>query len=328
MEMNVELEHVACDLCGSPESVPIHQSHDYWHGTPGTFSVVRCTTCGLLYLNPRPTERSIGAFYPDDYYAYMGGAAAPSPTLRNRIKRVVRGSRALSAAAVWLPMLRDAARDAPIRDDVAEWIPQGRVLDVGCGSGRILDTMSDMGWEVFGVEPDAAAASRARTRGHRVFCQSVTEPLPEKIEFDVILVSHTLEHVHSPRRALTLLHSVLRPGTGRMVIEVPNADSLFTQLFQGLATAFDTPRHLYLYTPATLERFLVDTGFTIHGVRHRSGPQQVVKSLTLVSKLFAVDGPHADGILQDTDVLAAFRPLAELATARRKGGAIRITVGR
>jgi SAM-dependent methyltransferase len=270
----------------------------------------------------------MGAFYPDEYYAYATPSALPAVTFRNRLKRFVRTSRTLSAAAAWLPTLRDASRDSPIREDIHEWIPPGTMLDVGCGSGSVLDTMTDMGWNVVGIEPDAAAANRARARGHRVFCQSVTEPLPEDLTFDLILVSHTLEHLHSPKRALALLHRVLRPGTGRIVIEVPNADSLFTRLFQGLATAFDTPRHLYLYTPATLERFLVETGFVIEHLRHRSGPRQVTKSLTLVAKLFSLDGSRDDSVLEDREVLAAFQPLADLATKRRMGGALRVTARR
>jgi methyltransferase family protein len=143
----------------------------------------------------------------------------------------------------------------------------------------------------------------------------------------LILVSHTLEHLHSPRRALTSFRTVLRPSSGRIVIEVPNLDSLFTRLFQGLGTAFDTPRHLYLFGPATLERLLVETGFEVLRVRHRSDPRQIAKSLALVYKLFETRAT-AGSLVQDGEFLATLQPLVDFASARRMGGAIRITARR
>ena len=323
----VELETVACDLCGSRNAPTVTDSRDYWHGFGGTFPVVQCGSCGLVYLNPRPTESCIGAFYPEDYYAYGATKRLPRVRVRTRIKRAIRARRLLAQIALLFPGLRNAARDFPIREDIPEWTPPGRMLDVGCGSGGVLSAMFDMGWHVVGLEPNAAAAAVARTNGHEVWCQSAGDPLPSDLPFDLILVSHTLEHLHSPRRALTSFRTVLRPSSGRIVLEVPNLDSLFTRLFQGLGTAFDTPRHLYLFGPATLERLLVETGFEVLRVRHRSDPRQIAKSLALVYKLFETRAT-AGSLVQDGELLAALQPLVDLASARHMGGAIRITARR
>jgi 2-polyprenyl-3-methyl-5-hydroxy-6-metoxy-1,4-benzoquinol methylase len=329
MPPEIEIEYVSCDLCGADQIERVAELQDYWHDVPGTFTVVRCRQCTLHYLNPRPTPASLDALYPNDYYAY-----APRPALvdgaRTRIKRAVRANRWLSAVANWIPPLRDAVRDALIRDDIPEWIPPGAALDIGCGSGVALDLLKDMGWRTAGLEPSAAAADSARQSGHEVFCQSATDPLPAGRTYDLIIASHVLEHVHSPTRMLTQVRPLLTPGTGRMIIEVPNLDSLFTRLFQGMATAFDTPRHLYMYSPATLQALLAKAGFDIVRLRHRSGPSQMIKSLTMVSRRFPLAGHAADveAHLQSPEVRSAFQPIADLATARGMGGALRVVVSR
>jgi SAM-dependent methyltransferase len=329
-EVNAELEEVPCDLCGGNDAVTVTQSEDYWHGLPGQFNIVRCRQCGLIYLSPRPTPHVIGSFYPSDYYAFGAPGQGDRDGLRKQIKRRIRASRWLSTIATHLPVLQAAARDEYIKDDIPEWIPPGTVLDVGCGSGAFLDTMSDVGWRTVGLEPNPAAAATARERGHEVFCQIATEPLPSDTLFDLIVVSHTLEHVHSPRLVLTSLNRLLRPVTGRLLIEVPNVESLFTKLFHGLGTAYDTPRHLYLFSPSTLQRLLVETGFAVRRIRHRSSPQQIVKSLVLVCKLFPIADTQdaAQSILADPELLAAFQPLVDLAQVRHEGGALRVVAVR
>ncbi len=72
------LEHVACDLCGADAPMPLAQVRDRVFGLPGVFQLVRCTSCGLVYLNPRPLAADLAAYYPsEEYYAYRTPAVAP-----------------------------------------------------------------------------------------------------------------------------------------------------------------------------------------------------------------------------------------------------------
>jgi predicted SAM-dependent methyltransferase len=78
--------------------------------------------------------------------------------------------------------------------------------------------------------------------------------------FDVVRLSHVLEHLPSPRKSLGKVHRLLRPG-GLLWVEVPNAASLERRLFHRHWCHWDLPRHLYHFTPTTLVRLLRDTGF-------------------------------------------------------------------
>lgn len=327
--VKLNLQHVACDLCGGTDTAQVTRSSDHEHGVAGQFNVVRCTRCGLHYLNPRPAPDSIGACYPHDYYAYAAaGSERASPRFKQRIKRLIRSSPALSTVARQIAPLRHLAADSAIAADIADWIKPGKVLDVGCGSGAFLDGMLENGWATFGIEPSAPAAAVSRAKGHAVLCQSATDALDEKLAaqlFDIILMSHSLEHVHSPTEALAHLRPILQPGTGHLIIEVPNVESLLTYWFGELGLAFDTPRHLYLFSPDTLRAQLEKAGFEVCSVRHVSRPMQFVRCLRLLSEASTPASwrSAASATLEDPAALQALKSLATLASTKNMGGSIR-----
>jgi uncharacterized Zn finger protein len=61
-----ELETISCDLCGSDDTDLVFEERDYLHRIDGTFHLVRCRQCGLMYLNPRPTPEEMACYYPED----------------------------------------------------------------------------------------------------------------------------------------------------------------------------------------------------------------------------------------------------------------------
>lgn len=239
----------------------------------------------------------------------------------------------MAALASKIQPLRHLATDTAIADDLPGWTKPGRVIDVGCGVGTFLDAMQENGWVTAGIEPGEVAAGRAREKGHQIVCQSATDPLGDVLAgqlFDLVLMSHSLEHVHSPTQALANLRPLLRPETGRLVIEVPNLESMLTYWFGELSLAFDTPRHLYMFSPDTLIRMLEKTGFEVFSVRHIARPAQFVRCIRLLSKDHTpMEWREASArSLSDSELLAALQPLAALAMARGLGGAIRVVAGR
>ena len=277
---------VKCDLCGSEETV-LRFAPAFPHAPDGgpAFRVVECRGCGLLFLNPRPEDPEMAAYYPEVYYddlESMGTRPARRSSSLRRLRKQVR--RALlerfygypptntNPASARSPLpeimgttllrlercrLQVSGREAAI----IPFLGEGRLLDVGCAGGKDLELLKEMGWSVTGVElsPTAAAVARARL-GCEVFVGDFDQiPLGEEC-FDVVRFSHTLEHLPSPRKALEKAHRILRP-CGFLWIEVPNAASLERWLFGKHWYCWDVPRHLYHFTPKTLARLLTGTGF-------------------------------------------------------------------
>ena len=100
--------------------------------------------------------------------------------------------------------------------------PQGRVLDVGCGSGALLSRFAGRAGYRAGVELSPMAAGAARLVADRVVNLPVTAPLPFPPDsFDVVVCADVLEHLAEPAAALASVAAFCRPG-GVVVISVPN----------------------------------------------------------------------------------------------------------
>lgn len=275
------METIGCELCKSEHSRPVLHSRDLLLSkTDEQFSIVCCAHCGFLYLNPRPTPEEIGRYYPDQYY----DVATPQP--RSRVEQSVRrASRSIKRWVMedfygypsrmpvgWWQPLRKAVLwpEKTLREvrgrTILPWVGQGRLLDVGCGPGVNLETLQGLGWDVYGVEFSEAAAAHARARvGDRVQTGTLeTARFPDEY-FDVILFSHSLEHLFHPLDALSRVRRWLA-SNGRLIIAVPNAASFEAWLFGEWWVQWDPPRHLYHFTRVTLTALLNRAGYRIERI--------------------------------------------------------------
>jgi SAM-dependent methyltransferase len=240
----LETESVACNLCGSSESTLVYTLNDMIHPLPGEFDLRRCQRCGLMYLSPRPTPQSIGAYYPPDYTPYR-------PPVEDERFGLMR----------WMRRRKLAKRRTLI--ERYSGLKQGRVLDVGCATGLFLHEMQLAGWSAVGVEPIQSAADFARRRfGLDVFQGMLGDAPFESDSFDVITFWDVLEHTFSPKDELAHAARLVKPG-GLVAINVPNWDSFDRKPYGRYWQGFDTPRHLYVFSRETLTAMLSQAGFRV-----------------------------------------------------------------
>jgi SAM-dependent methyltransferase len=265
----------ACDLCGGRRFAHRLTAPDLVERlVRGPHTYVRCLECGLCFLCPRPTPADIDKVYPTDYRPHEARAPRP-PALWQRLAGA-RGARLLWPARFFV-----RTRQLLTHHPIPAWQGEGRILDVGCGSGAFLDTMRQLGWRTHGRDPSPSACALARDKGHDVRRGGAEDLDEPDASFDVVNLNQVLEHTFSPARALRAIRRVLRPG-GRLVLALPNFGGLQMRLLGRYSSALDPPRHLYQFQRATLRRYLIEAGFEDVRISTRTGAQSFTKALRLM----------------------------------------------
>jgi SAM-dependent methyltransferase len=243
--MTATLDSVAtATACGHPESELVWLFDASDPGTGDPFTIARCGTCALVQTVPAPSVTELDRYYPRGYHATtkryrVGMDGVLSFVHRSRIRSLER--------LVGGP---------------------GRVIDIGCGPGVVLNQMRSRGWTVRGTERSPSAAQQARDVFHLdVRAMDVSDVVAEGAVFDAVVLWHVAEHLPRPLATIREIARLLGPG-GVLLIAVPNFASPEARLGRSRWFHLDVPRHLVHFTPATLGAMLADAGFEQAKVTH------------------------------------------------------------
>lgn len=265
-----------CFLCASPGSPIYSEQSDYLFGAPGHWNIVRCNNarCRLLWLNPKPLADDIGIAY-ERYYTHESrdDVRVTSPVRRiyesskNAYLAKRYGYRKLQQESVlkhaWVLFYAFPRRRAGIDESVRlqSAVPEGRLLDVGCGSGDWMNYMATLGWQVEGLDFDSKAVNEARRRGLSVWCSSLEERSYQSGAFDAITLHHVIEHLPDPRETLRECARILKSG-GKLTLFTPNHASMGHRLFRKSWRGLEPPRHINIFSPISMQALLESAGFS------------------------------------------------------------------
>ena len=252
-------------LCGLPGKVLYQGLKDRLFGAPGEWNLKKCLNpeCGLMWLDPMPIEEDIGKAY-RYYYTHQDKSDLPNTWFRKIYHLIKEGYLAYKygyykdSLPTWKKLLGvliylDPGTRADF-DFTVMYLPanhEGRLLEVGCGSGDMLKLMQNLGWCVEGVDFDRAAVENARSKGLNVCLGTLEGQEYRDNYFDVITMSHVIEHVHDPSGLLRECRRILKFG-GRLVIVTPNSQSWGHEIFKEYWRGLEPPRHLYIFSPSSL----------------------------------------------------------------------------
>lgn len=282
---NVKLEDRQCVSCQNSTTKKLFDAESTLSVKSMHFGLVQCMKCGLVYTNPRPTAETIGDFYPKSYGPHQ---SRTQTSLGERLK-------------LWLEKKTYECRlgfpsnnpTSPLKLYFTQiftqifgqyypfvpYLQNGRLLEVGTGSGRLLELLNGYGWQTYGTELGKDAAEYAQNkRNLNVKHGTIFDAKYEDNFFDCIYYHHVFEHVYDPFKELKELKRILKPN-GYLYIAVPNIASFEAKLFQQYWIALDPPVHLYHFSQKTLYHFLKSAGFTPHSFRTYSPEYNLYHSL-------------------------------------------------
>ncbi len=143
--------------------------------------------------------------------------------------------------------------------------PGGRFLEIGCATGDVLAELEGEYPVVRGIELSQEACAEAGRRGLEVFCGTLEEYEPTE-QYDLVFMSHVIEHVLDPVATVAKIESLLAPG-GVLYLETPNVGSLDARVWKQRWGLIHYPRHLYLFDRATIRSLIESAGLTTEAVR-------------------------------------------------------------
>jgi len=198
---------------------------------------------------------------------------------------------------------------------VAAHVPaNGHVLDVGCSTGHLAGAIAARGVRVTGVEPDSAAAARARSACVEVLVGGIEDlairaRLPRGV--DAVVLADVLEHLTDPAEALAFVRELLAPG-GVVVASIPNiahwsarrevARGRFTYAEHGL---FDRT-HLRFFTRATARELATGAGYEV--IEETPAPGALPLERVARGRLGGTDNEPARAIARARAALTRRRP--------------------
>jgi SAM-dependent methyltransferase len=233
-----------CLLCGATSRVLMTLK--------GEYEYYRCTSCGLVRVDPFPTKEQLDRYYRQAYNQYRYSFNVP---LADPSRRKLRYLKA-----------------------VERFRPRGRLLDVGCAYGHFLENARFNGWRVEGVEPLNDARILAQSR-FRLTVHETIENAPTGV-FDAVTLWHVIEHIPAPQDMLRALHARLASG-GVLALATPNIDSLSARITGASWGWLSPPDHVILYSRHTLALRLEQSGFEVLYVETGRGPARNLLLLSL-----------------------------------------------
>jgi 2-polyprenyl-3-methyl-5-hydroxy-6-metoxy-1,4-benzoquinol methylase len=262
---DVVFERAPCPLCGAqePGEVILVGRDDAWR-KKGSFPLVPCGSCGLVYQCPRPSPETMRYYYEDCY--------------SGKSKEDMRHTQLESP----LVRLLNYYRIATI-EKVRKLAPGQRVLDVGASYGGFIEMARvKRGVEAWAIDLDPGSIEGfVNKEDIQVTCGDLLEVAYPSDHFDVVTLFETLEHVYSPVQTLEEVKRILKPG-GLVSVEVPNWDSWVRPLFGTAWFPLLLPTHLQHFSRHHLRLCAQQAGLEVMHQQAMWFPTEMTLSMLVV----------------------------------------------
>ncbi len=220
-------EDCPCPLCQTPPS-----ERDVAHTFPLS-RYIKCSNCSLVYLSPRLKEGAMRKVYESSayfegsrtnlgYQSYSSQDHCYASTFKKRLERVLK------------------------------YQNPGRSLDIGCGTGILVEEAGKLGYESHGIDVSAhGLSSRLLSLGDRFKQGTLDEVRYPDSHFDLVTLCDVIEHIYDPRSFARSLSRIIAPG-GILALATPNYDALLRKVLGNKNVSFKIPEHVTYYTTKTL----------------------------------------------------------------------------
>jgi len=247
-----------CNICKIEGAYKTYTLKEMMFGFKDTFTYFECDNCGCFQIENIPANME--KYYPANYYSFKQDDNKPlQPNYFKGLqfdqisgyhKSILGGIVSfnyVSAPYHWFKFLQVDKTKA-------------KVLDIGCGHGDLLKKLFLAGFKnLTGTDPyiEKDISYNSQLNIYKKDLLEVAE------KFDIIMMHHSLEHMHNQHEVIEKLAQILNPD-GKILIRIPiMSDYLFDKYGPDLIS-LDPPRHFFIHSLKSIKLLLEQYGFTIY----------------------------------------------------------------
>ena len=232
-----------CPLCGGKHLEHAITCTDHY-ASGEQFNLYRCNDCGFIFTQDAPVETEIGRYYETpDYISHTDTRKGLMNRVYHRVRKYM------------------LSRKAKLIKHTSG-LSKGSLLDIGTGTGYFGNAMKERGWRVKAIEKNAKA--RAFAKEHFDLDVDAEDALGMYADasFDAITLWHVMEHLEHLDETWERLAALLKER-GVLIVAVPNVSSYDAKKYGAWWAAYDVPRHLWHFSPSTMQQFGAKHGFKL-----------------------------------------------------------------
>ena len=246
-----------CRICNADSNniVKYLDGKDRWYEVEeGAFELHKCKVCETIFLFPQLSFNDLKKYYPDFYYSYH--TEPVHSVFDNGLNKI-----------------KSFFYNSPFK------VKKGtRILDIGCGNGANVAEYLKFGAECYGIDINYQAVEAANKKGVKAYYGDLFDQKFENNYFDVIILDNVFEHLQEPKKTISKIYQLLKTG-GKIIITVPNYNSLSRIIFNRFWMGYEIPRHMFIYSPYSFKKLLENTALEIEKIRYCQNGYQIGASL-------------------------------------------------
>lgn len=255
-----------CVYCESNNIIYLFSAPNRFDKSDEIFSVSRCNDCGIVFQNPRVKSQFIEEYYTDTLGYYYPGKS--KDTFLNKLKLILTikvlinhfkyfnlGNKSFLIKLIsWVFKRKFKIKMIP------DYVNNGKVLDIGCSHGALLQELRGYGWEVKGLEMHKKSAEYAQSLGLDVY-QSTVEGIdfPDNY-FNAITMGMVLEHLHEPFESLEKITKWIKPR-GQLIFSIPYFNGFEFSMFKEYCYGLQLPHHIVFLNKKVIVEYLKKIGY-------------------------------------------------------------------
>lgn len=249
----------SCKICGNTSDNNTFIAKERMLNTKHEFEYLECGNCKCLQIIKIP--ETIGNYYPQNYYSFKEPRFNTKLTplryfIRKQMTKYYIGNFSISGHFISF-----------FYSHPFPWIKRkmvgfkSRILDIGCGNGRLLLSMQRSGFKnLTGVDP--YINKDIHNNNVNIYKKDIYN-LNE--QYDLIMLNHSFEHMEDPQKVMIKLNEIVSEK-GHILIRIPVANSYAWRKYNTFWLHLDAPRHYYIHTIPSMEVLAKNSGLKINDI--------------------------------------------------------------